>query len=140
MAALLAGCSSPVAVPPPSPSPTGEAAAACAALGPRLPWLLEGQKRRPTEPDSDLAWAWADPPLVLRCGVPVPSALEPTSELLSIEGVDWLAEELSAGYRFSTVGRVATVEVTVPDAYSPEVNPLVDLAPAITATVPLQTP
>ena len=75
--------------------------------------------------------------MVLRCGVGVPSALTPTSTLQVINDVDWLPEELSAGYLFTTVGRTASVEVSVPDAHRPEANALVDLAAAIGSRVPV---
>ena len=56
---------------------------------------------------------------MLRCGVGVPAALTPTAELVTVDGVDWLPEPLTAGYLFSTVGRVVVVEVAVPDTYAP---------------------
>ncbi|KWX09858.1 hypothetical protein TR74_07120, partial [Carbonactinospora thermoautotrophica] len=86
--------------------------------------------------DSPLVAAWGDPPIVLRCGVPVPAAYQPTSQVVTINGVDWFPEQLTRGYVFTTVGRVANVEVSVPDAYAPEVNPLVDLAGAVADKVP----
>jgi len=70
--------------------------------------------------------------------VPRPSALTSTSDLSVVNDVAWLAEPLTRGWRFTTTGRVAYVEVSVPDAYRPEVNPLVDLASAVTAAVPAQ--
>jgi hypothetical protein len=73
---------------------------------------------------------------VLRCGVPTPAALAPTSQLLTVDGVDWLPEQLTHGYLFTTVGRSVNVEVSVPDAYSPEAGALADLAPSIAATIP----
>ncbi len=72
---------------------------------------------------------------MLRCGVATPAALTPTSQLLTVDGVDWLPEELSAGYLFTTVGRSLNVEVSVPGAYSPESDALVDLSTAVAATV-----
>jgi hypothetical protein len=53
--------------------------------------------------------------------------------------VEWFPEELERGYRFTTFGRSAFVEVTVPDDYRPEVNALVDLAAAVDAAVPRAT-
>ncbi len=37
---------------------------------------------------------------------------------------------------FTTTGRVANVELTVPLAHEPAVGPLVDVAAAVTAQVP----
>lgn len=73
---------------------------------------------------------------MLRCGVARPAALRRTSELAAVNGVDWFAEELTAGYLFTSTARVANVEVTVPDDYAPEVDPLVDLASAVQRAVP----
>jgi hypothetical protein len=111
-------------------------ARACAALAAALPDVLDGHEARSTEPDSELTAAWADPAIVLRCGVAAPPELRPTSELYTINDIDWLPVETDRGWRFTTVGLVANVEVAVPSRYEPAVNPLVDLATAITATVP----
>ncbi len=73
---------------------------------------------------------------MLRCGVGVPAALTPTSQLLTVDGVDWLPEKLTAGYLFTTVGRSVNVEVSVPSAYSPEADALADLSPAVAAAIP----
>jgi hypothetical protein len=84
-----------------------------------------------------LTAAWGDPALVLRCGVPTPGDLGPTSEILEIDGVEWFVVESRAGYTFTTVGRSANVELTVPAEVdrSEATAPLVDLAPAITRVV-----
>ena len=49
---------------------------------------------------------------------------------------DWFAEQLTHGVRFTTTGRDAYVEVTVPDADAPEAGVLGDLAQAIRSSVP----
>jgi hypothetical protein len=121
----------------PAPVPPAEVAAACAALPAALPEQVESQSRRPTSPASSLTAAWGDPAIVLRCGVPRPAALEPTSEVVEVNGVEWFGEPTADGYVFTTTGRVANVEVRVPNAYAPEVNPLTDLAAAVTENIPL---
>ena len=128
---VFAGCGAPVAVTPPPDVPS-----VCGDLQQALPKRVEGQERRPTTPESSATAAWGDPPMVLVCGVSTPAAYNSTSSLLDITGVSWFAEPLSAGVRFTTIGRVANVEFTVPDAYSPEAYPLIDLASAIATTVP----
>jgi len=138
-ALLLAGCSRGVAVPPPDPAPEGAAAFACADLKSRLPALVLGRSTTPTTPTSTNVSAWGDPAIVVRCGVPVPAALTPTSQLVTVNGIDWLPEQLERGYLFTTVGRAPVVEVSVPDAYRPESEALVDLSPAV-AGIPLLTP
>jgi len=133
---LLSACSSGVSVPPPSPEPSGAAAYACAALHGRLPDSVAGASTTATKPQSPLTQAWGSPAIVLRCGVGVPVALKPTSELVTINGVDWLPEPLTQGYLFTTVGRVLNVEVSVPDHYSPEADALTDLGPVIASLDP----
>jgi hypothetical protein len=120
-----------VAVTPPSGESPG-----CAQLRRQLPQRLDGQQRRRTQPNSPSTDAWGDPAIVLRCGVPRPAAYRQTSELIGINGVDWLPEPVVGGYRFTTVGRAANVEVSVPSVYSPEVDPLVDLAAPIRSALP----
>ncbi len=134
-AGVLAGCSTALEVAPPSADP--EAGAACQDLAAALPEAVAFQDSRPTEPDSELTSAWGDPAIVLRCGVGVPDALTATSQLITVDGVDWFPQELTAGYRFTTTGRAANVEVSVPDDYAPEAEVLVDLAEAVGDTVPL---
>ena len=70
---------------------------------------------------------------MLRCGVPRPAGLSPTSEVIEVEGVEWFLVEGSTGYTFTTVGRRANVALTVPASVprSEATAPLVDLAPAI---------
>jgi hypothetical protein len=122
-----------VDVVPPTPPPA--VAQACRALQPLLPADLDGQPRRATAPDSDLTAAWGDPAMVLRCGVPVPATLELTSELVTVDGVDWFPEPIGDGYVFTTTRRAASVELRVPAAYAPEVNPLTDLAEPIERSI-----
>ena len=95
-----------------------------------LPRTVAGQDRRTTTPEG-LTAAWGDPPIVLRCGVPRPAALMPTSQLVTVDGVDWFAEPLSNGYLFTTYGRAAYVEVAVPSAYQPPAAVLTELAAAV---------
>ena len=132
----VAACSSGLPVSPPDPLPTGAAAYACSSLHGRLPEEVSGQTVTATEPQSPLTSAWGSPPIVLRCGVGVPAALTPTSQLLTVDGVDWLPEQLTQGYLFTTGGRSVNVEVSVPSAYSPEADALADISPAIAATIP----
>ena len=120
----------------PLPSPTGAAARACADLAGRLPDHVDGQGRRPTTPGSADTAAWGATPILLRCGVERPAALQPTSEVTTVDGVDWFAQRLQHGLRLTTTGRTAYVEVTVPDTYAPASDVLADLSPAVRATVP----
>ena len=132
-----AGCARAVAVA--EPSPDAEDRAVCAALLAGLPQDVEGQRRRKVTPGV-LTAAWGDPPITLRCGVPAPPALTPSSECLEVNGVGWFNEDVPGGVLFTTIGRATFVEVAVPAAYTPPVNPLVDLAAAVTAHDPLEQP
>ncbi|MGV9854170.1 DUF3515 domain-containing protein [Streptomyces endocoffeicus] len=136
----VAGCSSTgdsddteaLAVPTPAP----QAAAICRALHKELPDAVNGLKRGTAEPASDYTAVWGDPAVQLRCGVPRPEAMGSKTDSAEVDGVEWLPEKRDDGYRFTTVLRRAYVEVTVPKKYSPEINPLVDLARAVEKTVP----
>jgi hypothetical protein len=119
------------------PRPSPAASAACTSLFAALPDDLDGAARRDAEPSSDFTAAWGDPPITLRCGVDRPAAYDPTSLLGTYDGVDWLPVEADDGYVFYATGRVAWIEVVVPAAYAPEPNPLIDLASAVSANVPL---
>jgi hypothetical protein len=131
----LAGCApGPVEVPPPAPDP--RAAAACTRLHAALPDVLDGLSRRGTSPASELTEAWGSPAVVLRCGVPTPRELRPTSQLFTADGVDWLPVEGEHAWTFTATGRIALVEVTVPKDHDPAVGPLVDLAPAVSEALP----
>lgn len=130
-ALLVSSCATPVAIPPPEPTDP-----ACAELPDRLPKRVAGQDPRPTTPESPVTAAWGDPPISLRCGVAPPAAFGPTSTLITINGIDWFAQDLAAGMRFTTVGRVANVEVTVPDAYEPEADIPAELSLAISRSLP----
>jgi hypothetical protein len=133
---VLAGCSG-SAVPVEPPTPDDATAQVCTQLHHALPDQVEGQRSRPTTPESELTAAWADPPIVLRCGGPRPTGLTPTSELVTVNDVDWFPEQTTDGYTFTTVGRVANVQVVVPHHYAPEVNPLTDVADAVREHNPL---
>jgi hypothetical protein len=133
---LLSGCSATVDAPIPSPLPPG-ADYLCAALKGALPDEVLGQTTTATRPTSSFATAWGNPAIVVRCGVPAPTALTPTSQLLTVDGVDWFPEPLTSGVLFTSVGRTVNVEVAVPSAYAPEASALAEISPAVTAVIPL---
>jgi hypothetical protein len=135
VAVVLTGCSTAVDVRPPDPAVDADA---CGTFMAALPDTLVDQQARPTEPTSPLTAAWGDPAITLRCAVPDPQALTPTSQLVSIDGVDWFPEELTAGYAFTTYGRSTNVEVVVPDDYSPEADAVTLLSPMVKRTIPLK--
>lgn len=115
----------------PVPSPNAKDAAICHTLAPTLPELVADQHKRKVADAPDLTAAWGDPPIFLRCGVGKPGALAPTSSLITVNAVDWFAEELTAGWRFTSMNTSVFIEVTVPNEYSPEANALVDLSASL---------
>lgn len=142
----VGGCGSstgPVAVRPPVPS--GQSAQACQRLHAALPHALDGHQQRPTSPDSPFTAAYGDPAITVRCGGGLPPILTPGSPTFDpmtqqdvVNDVGWVIETVPHGHRFTTYQRTANVEVTVPDHYDPNaVNPLVDLAAPVSATVPV---
>ena len=125
---------------------SGSAQADCAALTKAVPQTVDNESRRSTSPDSPLTAAWGNPAITLRCGVPEPEVLRPGSKTYNpsadeayVDGVAWLIEKASDGYRFTAAQRAVYIELDVPAAYSPETNPLVDLASAVTNSVPRDT-
>lgn len=125
----------------PTPAPRKAVAAVCAALLPALPEKVDDVPRRRVQPDGVPAAAWGeDPTVVLRCGVPVPREFTQTSTLTGVNEVDWFLVERPDALVFTTIGRRANVEITVPRAYEPAVGPLVDVAEAMRATNPTVEP
>lgn len=97
-----------VALPPEARGP------ACQAAGQVWPSEVAGQGTRDTDPADRSVSAWGDPPVIARCGLP---ALGPTTEqCISVDGIDWVAQDLSDGTRLTTFGRDPAIEVLVPDA------------------------
>jgi hypothetical protein len=136
LSTLLAGCGK-VAVVDPTPDPAG--AAICTAVMADLPEQVLDQDRRTVEPGTFSA-AWGKPAIVLRCGVAAPPTLTPTSECLEVNGVGWFSEEATGGMIFTTIGRTANVEVSVPSAYQLGSGALVDLGAAVSTHDPVVTP
>jgi len=124
----LVACSGAVDLEPADLDPAE--AVICSDLLAELPSELAGQGRRDVAPAGS-GVAWGDPPVTLRCGVTDALGLGAASDCQVVDGVGWYPEELSDGFRFTTVGRTTPVEVVVPAAYAPEVGPLTDLADAV---------
>lgn len=132
---VVTGCGA-GAVEVPAPRPPATVARLCHALGDRLPQKVHGRARRTTTPKSPLVTAWGSPAIVVRCGVPRPAALKPTSQLGVVNGVNWLGVPADRPVTFTAVGRLAYAEVTVPAAYDPPGDVLIELAGPIKAAIP----
>jgi hypothetical protein len=134
----------PLAVAPvDSPDATGPE---CERLLAALPAELDGPDGpRPPRPIAEAeqlpgvrAWAAAPRPVVLRCGLPRPVELTPTSALLEVNGVRWLQiddglpEPVQVSY--IAVDRPVYVALTTPvDAGS---GPLQQVADVVRTTLP----
>ncbi|WP_433243961.1 DUF3515 domain-containing protein [Streptosporangium sp. CA-135522] len=129
---ILAGCSSTVRVDPPTPE--GTAAAACRALGERLPRKLDGVTRVETTPASPYVAVWGEAGIALRCGVERPATMTATEQVPEIDGVAWFSDP-ARPLLFTSIGRAAYVEVTISRQHTPE-DVLVDLAAPIKAALP----
>ncbi|MGQ0844529.1 MAG: DUF3515 family protein [Sporichthyaceae bacterium] len=130
--AAIAGCGGPgtlavSAVPSPAPA----VAAVCARLVAALPEKVDDLNRRSVSPPANVAAWGTDVVVVLRCGVGQPKALTQTSQLTSVNEVDWFPEERPDALVFTTVGRGANVELTIPRAHDPQIGPVVDVAAAM---------
>jgi hypothetical protein len=119
------------------PDASGATRAICARLVDRLPTHLDGHRSRVVEPPSPLTHAWGQPPVVLRCGVPVPAGYSQTSvQTTAVDGVLWF-EQIGAGtVRWTAVRRQANVELVVPTSYAAQGGLLVELGVAIRASIP----
>lgn len=132
LVATLAGCGGgPGAVTVPVPVSSADVGAICRLIEPTLPKKIDGMDRRKTSPRTDRTAAWGDPPVIMRCGVERPKALTRTSQLDTVNGVDWLVEERDGGHVFTSINRAAYIEITVPAGHDPQVGPLVDIAPTM---------
>jgi len=125
--AMLSGCSQTLSI---DPGPFGENPY-CIHLMSRIPVELGGALIRTTDAGAEGVAAWGDPAIVMRCGVIQPPSLEATSQLFTINEIDWLPEELTSGQRFTSMNTPSFVEVNIPEGYDPASGVLVDLAPAL---------
>jgi hypothetical protein len=141
-ALLLAGCGKePVAID--ALAPAGSDGERCAKLVDALPDDLSDQHRRLISPAAAPGAAWGDPPIVLTCGGswPVP----PSAVCVDVNGVGWhapsgdvldLSKDSSAGaVTLTTIGAKPAVRLEVPADYFPPATALVDVAPALKATL-----
>lgn len=123
--------------PPSNPTTVGPCTKVLAALPESLAGL-PGRVVRP-KPDSVFVVAWGEPAVVLKCGMPRPTALTPGSsaQLFSANGANgvfWLPVRGSTDTVWTTVDRAVYVQVTVPNSYKQP--PLAPLGDAIGKALP----
>jgi hypothetical protein len=116
---------------------------ACAGVLAALPATLGGPlpAREITPPTPGVrAWAAAPRPVVLRCGLPRPAELGPTSPLVQVNGVAWLT--LDDGVpdpivlTHIAVDRQVFIAVTVPVATG--TGPLQEISDIVREKLPVQ--
>ncbi|KHL12117.1 UNVERIFIED_CONTAM: hypothetical protein LK11_38585 [Mumia flava] len=100
------------------------------------PATVAGEEQVRVAP-PDAGRAWGSPAIVMRCGVDRPDDLEATSRCDVVEDIGWFSQESTERYVFTTIGRTAYVEVSVPKRYEPASDALADLADVISAHDPV---
>lgn len=88
---------------------------ACTRAAAKWPATVAHEKIRSTSAKSVTVRAWGDPAIIARCGVSSPGPT--TDECFAVNGVDWVADQLSDGFRFVTYGRSPAIEVLIPKKY-----------------------
>lgn len=106
-AAVLTGCTAPVAM---QPGPDANNPL-CAEVSVQLPDTLDGKERRQT--DAQATGAWGEPAAVLlTCGVEPPGPT--TIPCTEVDGVDWIVEdEGDFRFRVTTFGREPAVQLYI---------------------------
>ncbi|WP_225823110.1 DUF3515 domain-containing protein [Streptomyces naphthomycinicus] len=131
------------------PTPDAKTAPLCRDLDKALPRQVNGQSRQDPEPRSAYTAGWGNPAIILRCGIVRPPKMvdpkvalgdDPNAIGGGVNGVDWLMEKEDDGtWRFTTSGRLAYVQVTLPKKMSgsdDSAQVLMDLATAVKKAVP----
>ncbi|WP_338700939.1 DUF3515 domain-containing protein [Streptomyces sp. Q6] len=139
--AAASGCASTDDAPAATvPTPDAKVTKLCRNLHELLPQKVDGLERNDPEPRSELTAAWGSPAIILRCGVAWPDAvLKKGTMPATVNEVEWVVEKLDSGaQRMTTGGRLAYVEVTIPEDQVAQggAGPLVDLAKPIKKAIP----
>ena len=137
LAGLTTACADTVAIDPPTPS--DDVAAICSDVLDDAPATVAGQDAVRVAPAGS-GRAWGSPAIVLRCGVERPAGLERTSRCDMVDDVGWFSQKDDERYVFTTIGREAYVEVSVPRRYEPSADALSDLASTVAEHDPVVTP
>ena len=125
----------PVAVPPVTPA----ADAFCPKLMSSLPIELTVESSRQVRSATPYAYAWGDPPIVLRCGVPPPAGFVAGAGLIQINDVQWYVDTSDRSATvWTTVDRPVGVEVRVPASL--DSASVTELTGVIAKTLPFREP
>lgn len=133
----------PLAVPPVGATDAGSAGCVSllAGLPKELPADPDPLPARPIAAPSEAgvaAWAASPRPVVLRCGLPRPAELVPTSPLTDVNGVSWLALTDNAPdpalTTYVAVDRPVYIALTVPTTAGS--GPLQAVSDAVASTLP----
>lgn len=111
--AALGACSGPVEV----AVPVQAGAPACASASEHWPTQILGEAPTETEPSDPTVIAWGDPAVIARCGMPAPGPTQ--NQCITVNGIDWVAEDLGDGTKLTTFGREPAIEVLVPEEHGP---------------------
>jgi predicted small lipoprotein YifL len=120
-------------------APPQSARERCRAFLDGLPATLADQPRREVNPEDGWGAAYGDPPIVVRCGVPIPATYDETAVCTNVNGVDWFIpmEQLEAddpgSYTMTTVNRTPRVEAVLPVDYFPPATAMADLTAPVDA-------
>jgi hypothetical protein len=106
----------------------------CAALVHALPDRLGTLRARKVSGATSSAFAWGDPPVVLRCGVA--PRIGPAGQIVALDGVDWTTDIDGGGVTWTTVGRRVNVAVRVPGRYDSQGPLLATLSPKLQRLLP----
>jgi hypothetical protein len=121
------------------PDPSADVATVCEAILDDAPASVAGQDAVRVAP-ADAGRAWGSPAIVLRCGVDRPARLQTNSRCDVVDEVGWFTQEDDERFVFTTIGRTAYVEVSVPRRYDPPADALADLAATVKRHDPVEKP
>ena len=128
------------AVPVDTPEVTPAAELACPVLMQQLPLEIAGETSRQVSSDTPYAYAWADPPVVLVCGVDPPAGyVVGGPQTFVINGVEWFVDTTDPAVAvWTTVDRNVPVQVQVPSTTDSAIPTA--LGPIISTALPYVEP